>query len=191
MILSLCFSVILCKDLSFSFYLCPTEVILINRMFLWLAYKATIYLNVWKLLFWQVFIKSWSNNSLNNVPIFPRSSGSGMSSWIPVWMPSRKKPSWPSPHPSRSLCPQSSSSDPMAPARHSPWHRLSSTSCARTTAGLLSYLFVVLFQNVFYFLFLPVLATSSKFALSITNPKMFFFVKFLLFSWSFVDTDFV
>lgn len=73
---------------------------------------------------------------INNFPFPTLSSGSGMSSWILVWMRSRKKPFWLSPHPSPFLCLPSSLSGPMAPARPSPWRRLSSTSSARTTAGL-------------------------------------------------------
>ncbi len=62
-------------------------------------------------------------------------TGSGMSSWIPVWMPSRRKLFWPSPPPSPSTSRRCSSSDPTAQARPSRWPRLSNTSSSSLRHG--------------------------------------------------------
>lgn len=62
-------------------------------------------------------------------------TGSGMSSWIPVWMPSRRRLYWPSPPPSPSTSRRCSSSDPMARARPSRWPRLSNTYSSSLTHG--------------------------------------------------------
>lgn len=118
-------------------------------------------------------MKSWYNNFSNNFLILPTPSGSGTSSWIPVWMPSRKKPSWPSPHPSLFPCPQSSSLGPTAPARPSPWHRLSSTSSARTTAGLFVFSFCSSwFFAYFFYLFWQLVGSLHLLYIFLYNPNL-------------------